>query len=123
MKTNLLKKSALSLALIICVLSLDVSAGSIKSRMMARLPEIVALKEKGIIGENNKGYLQYVGNVKENTTVINTENSDRKKVYSAIAKKQGTSVGLVGERRAQQIAQNAKSGFWLQNSSGKWYKK
>ena len=45
------------------IISLILSIGSlawaqdIKSRMRARLPEIVALKAQGAIGENNQGYL------------------------------------------------------------------
>ena len=123
MKMSMLKKSTFFLVLIVCLISLDVSAISIKKRMQDRLPTIVALKEKGTLGENNKGYLEYVGNVKNKENVVNAENNDRKKIYKEIAKKQGVSASLVGERRAKQIVGNAKPGYWLQNSKGKWYKK
>jgi hypothetical protein len=32
-------------------------AGPLQDRMKARLPEIVSLKSKGVIGENSQGYL------------------------------------------------------------------
>jgi len=99
-------------------------ANDIKARMQQRLPAIVELKSEGLIGENNKGYLEFVpGAVKKQADVVSAENKDRDSVYGAIAKQQGTSQQLVGERRANQIGQKASSGSWLQDPSGKWYRK
>ena len=98
-------------------------AESIKARMKARLPAILELKEKGVVGEDKNGFLQFVGDKKEQEDLIAVENADRKKVYAHIAKQQGTTVQLVGERRALQIAKKAKPGTWLQDQSGKWYQK
>lgn len=110
---------------IILITGASAFAGSekIKARMKERLPVIKALKAEGIIGENNKGYLVFIGGNKAKEDVVNAENSDREKVYSAIAKQQGTTVDLVGTRRATQIAKKAKSGQWIQDQSGKWYQK
>ena len=96
---------------------------SIKARMKARLPVILELKDKGVVGEDKNGYLQFVGQNKEKEDVIAAENADRKKVYSHIAEQQGTTTQLVGERRALQIAKKAKPGTWLQDQAGKWYQK
>jgi len=96
---------------------------AIKQRMIERLPVIKSLKDQGLIGENNKGYLEFVGQKKEKADVVKAENKDRKLVYGAIAKQQGTTVELVGQHRAVQIANRAKSGEWLQDAAGKWYKK
>ena len=99
-------------------------ANDIKARMQERLPNIVKLKSAGLVGENNKGYLEFVpGAAKKEAGVITAENNDRKKVYSAIAKQQGATGQVVGERRAIQIGKKASSGEWLQNKSGKWHKK
>ena len=99
-------------------------ADDIKARMQERLPTIVQMKSEGMIGENNKGYLEFVpGAAKKNEGAITAENSDRKAVYSAIAGQQKTTPELVGERRAIQIAEKAAPGEWLQDKSGKWYKK
>jgi hypothetical protein len=87
------------------------------------LPIIKSLKDQGIVGENNKGYLEFVGQKKDKADVINAENKDRKLVYGAIAKQQGTKVELVGKHRAIQIATRANPGEWLQNAAGKWYQK
>ena len=99
-------------------------ANDIKARMQQRLPNIVKLKADGLVGENNKGYLEFVpGAAKKDSNTVSAENNDRKAVYGAIARQQGTSPQLVGERRASQIGQKASSGSWLQDPSGKWYKK
>jgi len=99
------------------------SAKEIKQRMIERLPVIKALKDKGLVGENNKGYLEFVGKKKEKADVIKAENKDRKLVYGAIAKQQGATVQVVGKHRAIQIANKAQAGEWLQDANGKWYQK
>ena len=98
-------------------------AKEIKDRMAERLPVIMELKQKGVVGENNQGLLEFVGAAKEKADVVEAENKDRKTVYKAIAKKTGTTPDIVGQRRAQQIAQNAKSGEWLQDEAGQWKQK
>ena len=75
------------------------------------------------MGEDNKGYVQFVGAEKEKADVIAAENKDRKTVYAAIAKQQGTTAELVGKRRAMQIAKKAAPGEWVQNVNGKWLQK
>jgi uncharacterized protein YdbL (DUF1318 family) len=94
-----------------------------KSRMKERLPIIIELKAKEIVGEDNRGYLQFVGTKREQEDVVTAENNDRKSVYSDIAKKQGATVDFVGRRRAKQIVEKATKGEFLQDESGKWYKK
>ena len=95
----------------------------IKARIKARQPIILALKAEGIIGENSAGYLEFRGSNKKNEDVVKAENSDRRKVYKKIGEKTGTTAEVVGKRRALKIAELAKPGDWLQNASGKWYKK
>ena len=101
----------------------NASSQAIKQRMIKRLPEIKALKDQGIVGENNKGYLEFVGPKKTKADVVKAENNDRKQVYQAIAKQQGTTVELVGKHRAVQIANKARPKDWLQDANGKWYQK
>ena len=98
-------------------------ADDIKARMKQRLPIIIDLKARGIVGEDNKGYLDFVGGKKEKADVVAAENKDRNTVYKAIAKQQGTTVDLVGQHRARQIALKANSGEWLQDANGNWYQK
>ena len=105
------------------VLGVTAFADDIKARMKNRLPVIKQLKAQGIAGEDNKGYLQFVGGNKAKADVVAAENKDRKTVYSAIAKQQGTTAELVGKRRALQIAKKANPGEWVQDAAGNWIQK
>jgi uncharacterized protein YdbL (DUF1318 family) len=78
------------------VAGVSASADDVKTRMKKRLPVLKELKAKGIVGEDKQGYLQFVGAKKEKADVIAAENKDRKTVYAAIAKQQGTTAELVG---------------------------
>ncbi len=119
----------LSLRLILTVVSIllicssTLYAQGIKERMQERLPSIVELKKAGIVGENNLGYLEFVGADKKGEDIVTAENDDRKKVYEAIAKQSETTIELVGQRRAKQIAEKADPGEWLKDEAGKWYQK
>ena len=107
----------------IFVAGISAFADDIKARIKQRLPIIKELKAQGIVGENNKGYLEFVGGKQAKADVVAAENKDRQTVYAAIAKQQGTTAELVGQRRALQIAKNADKGEWVQDASGKWIKK
>ncbi len=107
----------------LCVSFTCQAGGGIKERMKARVPVIAKLKTQGIIGENNKGYLEFRKNDRGKAALIDAENKDRNTVYSAISRQQRVSVDLVSSRRAAKIAQMAKPGTWLQDSSGSWYQK
>lgn len=98
-------------------------AQDIKTRMLERLPQIKELKVNGIVGENNRGYLEFIGEKKEGDDVVAAENADRRRVYEAIARREGVSVDIVGQRRALQIAEAAEKGEYLQDAQGKWYQK
>jgi uncharacterized protein YdbL (DUF1318 family) len=112
-----------SLFLTATLISNSALAASLKERMKARLPQITELKAKGIIGENNRGYLELRSQNAAATTLITAENQDRQTVYNAIAQQQHTSPTIVGQRRAAQITARAAAGTWLQNTQGTWYKK
>ena len=114
------------LALLLTLLAGGAAAQSlsdIKERMKNRLPEISDLKARGIVGENNTGFLAFVGDQKEKANVVEAENADRAAVYQHIAQQQGASATLVGKRRAAQIRQTAPAGVWLQDDGGNWYRK
>jgi uncharacterized protein YdbL (DUF1318 family) len=95
----------------------------IKARMKARVPAIEAMKMKGFVGENAYGYLAERGETIANDTIIESENKDRRLVYTAIAKQQQSTPELVGKRRAIQLFKLAKPGEWLQNEDGLWFQK
>ena len=120
-------KHTLSFSLLIVLATVlllvnPVSSASIKDRMAGRIPAITQLKDSGVIGETNSGYLEFRG-AKKSEDLVADENKDRSTVYNAIAKKQGASADLVGKRRAKMIAQKGKAGQWFQKADGSWYKK
>ena len=100
------------------------SAATIKANMQKRLPAINALLKRGVVGESNSGYLAVLGTLTaDEQKVVDAENKDRKTVYGAIARQQGATVELVGQRRALQIAERAPAGTRIQNAEGKWQTK
>lgn len=128
MKTRQLSRIFFTLFITSLFLSSTLLAGnalaaSLKERMQARLPQITRLKTKGIIGEDNRGYLELRHQNATAADLISAENRDRQTVYNAISQQQNTSPEIVGQRRAAQITARAATGTWLQNSAGEWYKK
>ncbi len=81
------------------------------------------MKGNGIIGETFQGYLAFLSDDKQNQDVIDSENKDRETIYAHIAKKEGATIELVGQRRAKQIVENAEPGEFLQKEDGTWYQK
>ena len=107
------------------------SAATIKKNMADRKPKIEVLKKAGSVGENKSGYLEAMKKDKDDKEVklsddekklIEDENKDRKAVYTAIAKQEGSTVEKVGELRAKQIRSKAAEGEFIQGEDGKWVK-
>jgi uncharacterized protein YdbL (DUF1318 family) len=112
----------IALALILFV-SGAASASALQDRMKARLPEIVALKSKGVIGETFQGYLDFVGQSREGADMVAAENADRKALYTAVAQKTGATVDQVGSRAALKWKENLGPGEYFKNADGTWIKK
>jgi uncharacterized protein YdbL (DUF1318 family) len=111
---------------VVLLFSAVASAGNIqqiKAAMKARLPQINMLKQKGIVGEDNRGFLAFVGKSREGADIVAAENRDRQRVYRAIAAKAGVSPEIVGKRRARKIASIAPKGVWIQMPDGRWKRK
>ena len=107
------------------------SAATIKKNMAERKPKIEVLKKAGSVGENKDGYLEAMKKDKNDKEVklsddekklVEDENKDRKAVYNAIAKQEGSTVDKVGELRAKQIRSKAAEGEFIQGEDGKWVK-
>jgi hypothetical protein len=98
--------------------------GAVKARMEQRIAPLNAMKARGVVGENNQGFLEARGNATAaDQNVIAAENADRRTVYAAIAAKTGASPATVGKQRAQQIASIALAGHWIQDPNGTWRQK
>lgn len=97
---------------------------AVRQRMEQRLPSLDALKDRGLVGENNRGYLEARGAVgADDSSAIAAENADRGVVYGAIARQTGSNAEQVGRARAQKLAEMSKAGVWVQRPSGEWYRK
>ena len=97
---------------------------TLRDRMEKRLPVVNALKNRHAVGETNRGFLEVRGGVPaEDQQVVSEENSDRRKVYAALAKQTGSTVDEVGRKRAEQVAGLAKRGHWIQSPAGEWRQK
>ena len=98
--------------------------GAVKARMEQRQGAVDALKDRGVAGENNRGFLEARGAASaDDQKIISDENSDRRSAYAFIASQTGADVDSVGRRRAQQIAIASKRGVWIQDPSGEWRQK
>jgi len=119
-----MRKLLLFIAIISMFTTVSFSQHSnIKQNMLKRLPKINNLKNQGLIGENNKGFLELRTENHSMANLVKTENSDRLKIYKIIASKTKGTAELVGKVRAEKIAKNSPKGHWLQNPAGKWYRK
>ncbi len=107
----------------ILISSSYVSADAIKDRMIQRLPVIADLKTKGIIGEDNRGYLGFVAGSRPMEDVIAAENADRKSVYEIFAKQQNTTLEIVETVQGTRKAEKANPGEFYQSREGQWVKK
>lgn len=91
--------------------------------MRARVPKIVELKDKGLVGEQPDGLLGVVSANADAQSVVDAENKDRKEEYQKRAKSQGqpveTLMKVLGEARIRQ----EKSGRFIRNEAGAWAKK
>jgi uncharacterized protein len=100
----------------------DVSA--IKKRTADRQAAVDAIKVRGAAGENNRGLLESrSGAIAQDEAVISAENADRSALYAEAARRSGTSADEVAKVRARKIAEMSTPGIWLQDDSGRWYKK
>jgi hypothetical protein len=121
---NAAAKALFAWALLAAAFNLNAGAkDEIIARMKERLPAIEKLKDAGVVGENNLGYLQVRDNSADTKNAVDAENNDRKQVYAAIAAKNGTTTEVVGKRRAIKIAEKAGKDQWLQNDKGEWHQK
>jgi len=129
MKGNFRSIAALLAGLFFLALLVPAESAELKARFLQRKPLLEKMKDQGLIGENNLGFLAFrnettaEGRSEENALVIQTENADRKTIYAEIAEKVKSNVDEVGRRRAVQIARLAAAGHWLQNAEGTWYQK
>mgnify|MGYP003612421237 FL=1 len=102
-----------------CVLGLLLIAGA------AFAADLKTVKEQGLVGEQNNGYLGFVksdapADVK---ALVNDINSKRKAQFAQIATKNGITEAEAAKVFAREAADRTQPGNYIQNQSGGWRKK
>jgi len=98
---------------------------ALKNRQ-ARYHQLQSLKQEGVIGENNKGYVTSLKDSTTAATVTAAENQDRRVLYEALAKQNKLgSTGLLEVQRAFAAVQEEKAGpgDMVQSPDGNWRRK
>ena len=94
------------------------------NRMKTRLPDVLAAKASGMIGEGMNGMLAIRGDSSAQIkNLVTAENQDRSALFKLMAKKTGGEVKDVAKMFAKKIASKAQKGHWFKNSSGNWVSK
>ncbi len=121
-------KTSLFRHLFICVILLGLvpltsaqNRGEVWARMEKRIPQVDALKASGVLGENNRGFLEVRAG--DDQGVAAAENADRAVVYAELGKQNGTTAEAVGKARAKKIFAASAKGVWVQSPTGEWLKK
>lgn len=85
-----------------------------------RYDQLQQLKASGQVGESNQGYVEAL---KGGDSIVNEENQDRRVIYNAIVSQNNFGAnGLPQVQRAFAEVQKdkARSGDYIQDSSGNW---
>lgn len=91
-----------------------------------RFSQLKELKAKGLVGENNRGYVQAFGGGADVTALVNAENADRKAIYEAIVEQNelgGRALVTVESVFAGVQRDKAEPGEKIQSPSGSWMTK
>ncbi|WPJ95413.1 DUF1318 domain-containing protein [Coraliomargarita algicola] len=103
--------------------TLNPNEDALLETMGARLPELMELKLKGLVGETNMGLLEARGTIeREQRRLLSDENRDRLAYYKLISVRLGIPVAAVQRKRAEQIRENSPKGVWLESKSGEWHR-
>ncbi len=90
-----------------------------------RFDRLADLKVKGMIGENNNGYVSALEKNNAAEQLADEENQNRRVIYKAIAQQNGLgkSVDIIEKVFAQVRRDKAQSGEMIQLETGDWVQK
>ncbi len=90
-----------------------------------RYDQLVELKVKGVLGENNKGYVEVLKSEGDAEVIAEAENVDRKIIYQTIAEQNNLDGQLATIEKvfASVKRDKAVSGNMIQMENGKWVSK
>lgn len=91
----------------------------------SRYDKLLQMKNKGFIGENNRGYVQVLKDNPEVAYLVQDENSDRLTIYQTIARQNDLmdAIYTIEQVFAQVQRDKADSGHKIQNEAGEWLTK
>lgn len=94
---------------------------AIESRK-ARRDKLTALEAQGAIGENFNGLVELKGQNGGDSaaSIVSEENSDRQKIYSFVANKNGASYEETAKIAARRIQNDAPAGTPVETVAGSW---
>ncbi len=87
-----------------------------------RFDQLAGFKAKGVVGENNKGYVEYLGGDDAAKALVEAENSDRRVIYQTIAEQNDLkdAIATIEKVFAQVQRDKAQSGEKIQAEDGQW---
>ena len=90
-----------------------------------RYEALQLLKQAGLIGEDNRGYIAVLEQRKDASQIAYDENRDRKVIYTAIAEQNGLigAIGTIESVFADVQRNNALRGEKIQRANGQWITK
>lgn len=98
--------------------------GSFSASMKERLPEIIAAKDEGKVGEGTDGYLHIRLKVDDSLAeLVAIENLDRRKLFKALSQKTGGSEEEVAKNFSKALVKRGKKNHWYKSSTGSWVQK
>lgn len=126
-RTFMLTTGAVLLALLTFgaapVLAQENDLVELQKRFKERHGEVQKLKSAGLVGETSEGYLDFVEKKSADAAkIIDAENADRRKLYAALAEKEGTTPATVAKVNARRNFERARAGEYLREE-GEWRKK
>lgn len=90
--------------------------------MKERLPTIVDMKTKGLVGEQPDGYLGVIKDEGGAKAVSDAENSDRRAEYGKRAAAQGQTVDVLAAVLGEARVRQEKAGRFIRTKDGQWVK-
>jgi uncharacterized protein YdbL (DUF1318 family) len=92
----------------------------------SRYSQIQQMKNGGVLGENNKGYVEVLKPLPDADAIASDENADRRKIYQAIVSQNNlgsAGMGPVQTAFAEVQREKASAGDYVQLPSGDWVQK
>jgi uncharacterized protein YdbL (DUF1318 family) len=92
----------------------------------ARYSQLQSLKQKGAVGEDNKGFVADLGRDPQAAAMVSSENRDRRIIYQALVDQ--NKLGSAGMTEVQKVfaevqRDKASSGEYIQTPAGEWSRK